>query len=165
MATRCVIGFILAGVLLAFWPFSGSALSPAPEACREETPALVSMARAELRIRDSEGRGRWTTSVRLAETTEQRAAGMQHLCPEVVRRNPILFVFPRAVRPQFHMSNVHVPLDILFLDQDRRVVEIAHMPLGPQLVGPSEPIRYALEMAEGEAEARGLRVGDRASWN
>ncbi len=164
MAARCQIPFLLVVLLATGWAAPGQAASPAPD-CQRETAALASMSSVTLRVYDAAGDERWVTTARVARTSAQRAAGMQHLCPQVVAENPMVFVFPRPSRPRFHMSNVFVALDILFLDEDRRIVEIAHMPVGPQLVGPSVPIHYALELVEGEAAARELRVGDRVDWN
>jgi hypothetical protein len=66
------------------------------------------------------------------------------------------------------MFQTRIPLDIIWLDEDRRVVEIsAHTPPCGNSdpgncpnYGGQVPSKYVLELAAGEGEAHGIDVGD-----
>lgn len=145
----------LVGLAWAGYPWAGA------EDCVETTPALESMAWRTLVIRVPERVTEIELSVRTASDSTQRAAGMQKLCPDAVIANPMLFVFPEPQRASFHMRNVHVPLDILFIRADGVISEIHRMNPGATLTAPASPIRYALELSAGQAEELGLAVGHR----
>lgn len=79
----------------------------------------------------------------------------------------MLFVFDRSDRYPFWMKNCKVSLDIIWLDADHRVVEIAHdqppcAPEGPcPNIFPMRAARYVLEVAGGTARREGLARGAR----
>ena len=82
-------------------------------------------------------------------------------------RDGMLFVFERADRHAFWMKDCKVRLDILWLDEAFRVVDIAPerppCPDGgecPEVV-PSGAARYVLEFAGGTSRREGLKTGDR----
>ncbi|MCC5859589.1 MAG: DUF192 domain-containing protein [Ectothiorhodospiraceae bacterium] len=155
-----------AGLLIAVLLLGGGwSLTGAGDDCEQSTPALESMDWGRVVFRSPDGDTERSLRVRLARDGNQRAAGMQRLCAEAVAANPMLFVFPRPQRPSFHMRNVHVPLDILFIREDGTVSEIHRMDPGDGLTTPSSRVRYALELPVGEAEALGLTVGDRMRFH
>lgn len=112
---------------------------------------------AELVFRDENRTLR--IQARLAQTGNQRGASMLHLCSEVVHANPMLFMFNAPNQPGFHMNNVHVKLDIVFVDDSRRVTEIRRMVPGGGLTSPEHPSSYALGLLAGETENLGLVPG------
>ena len=59
-----------------------------------------------------------------------------------------------------HMFFMRFPLDVVFLDRDLRVVGIAES-LRPWRVAGQRGAKLTLELAAGEAAARGLAAGDR----
>jgi uncharacterized membrane protein (UPF0127 family) len=81
-------------------------------------------------------------------------------------REGMLFVFDETGRHSFWMKNCKVPLDILWLDAEHRVVHIADsLPPCPAEgecpdVVPPVPARYVLEFAAGTARAQHLKTGD-----
>jgi uncharacterized membrane protein (UPF0127 family) len=81
----------------------------------------------------------------------------------------MLFLFESAGLYRFWMLNTIIPLDIIWLDSDRRVLFISANtpPCQAQACptyGPDTPSRYVLELGAGEAARRGLRLGDRLAW-
>jgi uncharacterized membrane protein (UPF0127 family) len=79
----------------------------------------------------------------------------------------MLFLFSDSSRHPFWMKNCRVSLDIIWLDESGRVVEIAHdQPPCPASgpcpsIAPSRPARYVLEIAGGRSRSEGLGPGDR----
>jgi uncharacterized protein len=141
--------------------FAGAvALVSANRTCSQATPALAGMAWGELLIGESAAAER-SLAVRLAATPAQRAAGMQHLCPETVAGNPMLFLFDQPQFVGFHMNNVHVSLDIAFIGPDWRVSEVVRMEQGGDGAWGSTRMVAALELTAGDAARRGIASGTR----
>lgn len=121
--------------------------------CQLEPPAWAGMDTKEIVLVNDLG-AEVVVNSRIADEFDERTAGFQHLCPEVIDSEFILFVFKRPVQSRFHMQNVHAPLDIAFIAADGTVVNIQTMyPYRPggsrPLYGPQQPFLYALEAREG----------------
>ena len=77
-------------------------------------------------------------------------------------------IFPQD-SPQvahFWMKNTYIPLDMVFIGEDRRIAKIianAH-PFSLDVLSSDVPVVAVLEIAGGEAKRLGIRVGDRVSW-
>ena len=141
---------------LSGWPGEGEPAS----ACVNETDALAGMPQGSVLLADQR-----ELNVRIAATAEQRAAGMQHLCPDAIAENPILFVFESPTRPHFHMNNVRGALDIVFIGTRGTIVGIKRMTPGQRhLTTTGEPVIAALEVAAGKAESLGLTEGQHIEW-
>ena len=101
----------------------------------------------------------------LAATVEERRIGLsnrEHLPPD----GGMLFVFLKESILAFWMKDTLIPLDILFLDQDRRIVDIRTMtpqpgvPTNQLMVYRSAlPAMYAVEVNAGTAAELGLAAG------
>jgi uncharacterized membrane protein (UPF0127 family) len=105
----------------------------------------------------------------LAATASDRAQGLMnrgHLHPD----RGMLFFFPSPGLYGFWMSHTLIPLDILWLDAERRIVSIsAETPPCPSgvscpIYSPSAPARFVLELAAGEAARRNLQLGNQLDW-
>ena len=77
-------------------------------------------------------------------------------------------IFPmNPPRPAtFWMKNTYLPLDLLFIGPDRRIVRIAAdaKPLSTDLIDCPEPVSAVLELNGGAAKRYGLKPGDRVNW-
>jgi uncharacterized protein len=62
--------------------------------------------------------------------------------------------------PSIHTAFMRFPIDVVFLDRDLHVVKLVET-LGPWRMASARRARAALEIAAGEAAARGVEVGDR----
>jgi len=80
----------------------------------------------------------------------------------------MLFVHPSEANYTYWMYQVRIPLDIIWMNRDRRIVEIsANTPPCPSKAahecpsfGGHEKARYVLELAGGGAAMYGLKVGE-----
>ncbi len=105
-------------------------------------------------------------TVEIAADPADRARGYMGRAA-VGPKEGMLFVFEQEGRHGFWMKNCLVSLDMIWLDEALRVVDIA--PSVPPCPAegecpetmPAAPARYALEVAGGTAERNGLRPGDR----
>jgi len=91
---------------------------------------------------------------------------------ELASDRGMLFEFEQAALHRFWMFGTLIPLDIIWLDPDRRVVFISAdtppcentNPGQCPTYGPQQPSRFVLELAAGQAAANGLRLGDQLKW-
>jgi hypothetical protein len=115
---------------------------------------------ASVRIRQT------TWRVEVVTTPESRQKGLSNR-GEVPAGAGMLFAFPRQEVQTFHMLDCRVGLDVAFISDDLTVVEVRTMaveedPGHPRYLYPSRrPARLALEVAAGELERAGVKVGDR----
>ncbi len=77
----------------------------------------------------------------------------------------MLFLFPDVAAHSFWMKNTLVPLDILWLAPNGAVVHIEQDVQPCQAdpcpsYGPDADANSVLELAAGQAEMRGVRIGD-----
>ncbi len=79
----------------------------------------------------------------------------------------MLFLHPAPGQYKYYMYQVRIPLDIVWLDRDKRIVEIAaNVPPCPTRAsecpqyGGSYAAMYVLELAGGVAAHHGLKTGD-----
>ncbi len=64
-----------------------------------------------------------------------------------------------------HMLFVFVSIDIVYLDRDRRIVDIKRRVLPwIGLAWPKKPARYAIELPAGAAGEHGLKEGEVLQW-
>ena len=99
--------------------------------------------------------------VKVAETSEQTAAGFQCSTPQEIQQTLILFDFGREIYSQFHMQNVPAALDIAFVKADGNIFSILKMDPSPTaLYGPMGTFRFALEARAGFYESQGVRQGE-----
>lgn len=104
----------------------------------------------------------------LAVTGEERALGLMFR-EKVQPDQGMLFVFEEEGIYPFWMKNTLVPLDILWLGRDRRIVHIA-ADVPPcradpcPSYDPGVPASFVFELKAGGAKARGLKLGDRLEF-
>ena len=80
------------------------------------------------------------------------------------RDHGMLFDFrPHAVPVVFWMKDTYLPLDMIFIGDDGRVVSIKHdaKPMDETMIPSNAPTLGVLEVDAGVADAIGLKVGDK----
>ncbi len=149
------------GVVILINPVSALSQSE----CRSNTKEWDQMEQREITLIDSSNRPIMLTA-RFADTPRKRAAGYQFLCPDDVTGTTILFAFEGDTRTLFHMRNVKLSLDILFFQEDGRLLSATTMdPVEDRLYGPGGKFRYALEAPSGFLASLGLdRSAKKQDW-
>lgn len=107
-------------------------------------------------------RGVQSFQVEVADTQREQQYGLmcrRSLAPD----RGMLFVFPNAALRTFWMRNTLIPLDIIYIGSNGRVVSISRnvRPLDESGAPSAGPARYVLELAGGRAAQIGLLPGDR----
>jgi uncharacterized membrane protein (UPF0127 family) len=79
----------------------------------------------------------------------------------------MLFLWPAPQDSlKFWMRNTYIPLDMIFLAADRRVVFVEENaePLTDTPRGPNEPVQFVLEVPGGWARTHGIAPGVSATF-
>ena len=121
--------------------------------CRPTTAGLSQMEERYLELIDDAGES-VLLRVKVADESNEQAAGFQHICADIIESTAILFVFENPRQPLFHMNNVHANLDIAFIDIDGNVGDVQLMleefTSGESKLYPSTvSAKYALEARQG----------------
>jgi uncharacterized membrane protein (UPF0127 family) len=104
----------------------------------------------------------YALSVEYAGSDRQREHGLMYR-RSLPAGEGMLFDFEQPMRVRMWMKNTLIPLDMLFFDQDGRVVFIVENAQPGDLtpVGPAEPVVAVLELPGGQAKSWHLGFGDR----
>lgn len=105
--------------------------------------------------------GRHSYDLEVAANAEQQACGMMYR--RVMKPNTgMAFPFSPPRATAFWMENTYLPLDLIFVGPDRRVVHIAGgKPLSRDLIDSGGVTAEVIELRAGEAKRIGLKPGDR----
>ena len=102
--------------------------------------------------------------VEIADTQQKQALGLMFR-DSMPQDEGMLFIFPNEAPRSFWMKNTRIPLDIMYFDEDLKLVSVAEnaQPCRTRRCPnyPSEgPAKYVLELNAGKAAELGLRPGD-----
>ena len=100
-------------------------------------------------------------NVELAMTDAEREQGLMYRT-SLPQKEGMLFIFGDEQPRSFWMKNTKIPLDMIFADQDGKVVGIVAdaKPYSEKTVGPGVPSQYVLEVNGGFCRRHGVAVGD-----
>ena len=103
-------------------------------------------------------------SVELATNAAERAVGLMNR-KELPEGRGMLFDFHDDQPVQFWMHNTYIPLDMIFIAGDGRVVRVAEnaKPMSDDLIPSGRPVRAVLEVIGGTARKFGIAAGDRVT--
>ena len=115
---------------------------------------------ADLTIESASGKHKF--HVELATTPAQLEQGLmfrQSMAPDA----GMLFDFQRPSPVSMWMKNTFIPLDMLFIDNRGRIINIAEraVPQSLDTIAAAAPARAVLELNGGTAARLGIRPGDR----
>jgi uncharacterized membrane protein (UPF0127 family) len=151
---------------------SGSAAPDAPATTRANEPAPATQeVRHETRIEppsvllEPVGRDPVRVVVEVAATNQQRMRGLMYrerLAPDA----GMLFLFDRPKHQVFWMRNTYLPLDMIFITADHRVLGVVEnaTPRTDDPRGVDGDSQYVLEVNAGFARANGIGPGTRVAF-
>lgn len=104
-------------------------------------------------------------TVEVAATPGQQSLGLMYR-KELGANAGMLFVFDTSVEHPFWMKNTVLPLDMIFLGDDRKVVGIVKdaVPFTTSSRSVGVPSRYVLEVNAGFSEKHHVKTGDQATF-
>lgn len=103
--------------------------------------------------------------VEIARSQQERSQGLMNK-DYLAESRGMLFIFDKEDIYSFWMKNVLIPLDIVWINQDKEVVYVYKnaQPCTEECesIKPDKKARYVLEVNAGQAD---FKVGDRASFS
>ena len=162
----------LALVVLAACQSQGQASAPAPApsaSARPKAPRQTdvtaqdyqapALPHARVVLEDAYG-AKHAVDAEVAATRESRTRGLMWRT-SLADGAGMLFIFPQEEPLNFWMKNTLIPLDMIFLAQDRTIVGIVEQatPLTLSPRGPGTDAMYVLEVPGGWVAKVGLRKG------
>src|SRR5262245_871537 len=104
-------------------------------------------------------------TVEVVSTDEERAKGLMYR-RELPEGRGMLFDFKNEQPVAFWMKNTYIPLDMIFIRADGRILRIAENtePMSERLVPSGGPVLGVLEVIGGTAKKLGIAPGDRVSY-
>jgi uncharacterized protein len=78
----------------------------------------------------------------------------------------MIFVMPNYEPQKFWMKNTYIPLDIIFLDESKKIVTIQAntTPFSEAGVESYEKAKFVLEVNAGYCKRKGIEKGDMVKW-
>jgi len=101
-------------------------------------------------------------SVEMATTEQEKETGLMYR-KELPDGKGMLFDFSPERQVSMWMKNTYIPLDMIFIARDGRIVRVAEnaKPMSDDLVPSGRPVRAVLEVIAGTARKLGIAAGDR----
>lgn len=103
--------------------------------------------------------------IELAQTDYEIQTGLMYR-KTMGEKQGMLFIFQEEAPHSFYMKNTLIPLDILFIDKDLKIVNIQKdaRPLSEAGIPSAGPVQYVLEINAGLSERWKLVPGDRIQY-
>ena len=103
-----------------------------------------------------------TIEVEFAKNDMERSLGLMYRS-SMDEHQGMWFIFPEEAPRSFYMRNTEIPLDIIYLDKDKKVVSIAKnaRPYDETSLPSEKPAMYVLEINGGLSDKWGIEKGDR----
>lgn len=106
------------------------------------------------------------TGKTIAKEVEQAASFWARFRGLMLRRKfeegkALLFEFKKPARHSIHMFFVRFPIDLVFLDQERKVTEVRESFKPWRIHRPKHPSKYLVELPAGTIRRSGIKSGQK----
>ena len=107
-----------------------------------------------------------TFDVEIAKTIEERRTGLMYR-KKLLNNEGMLFIFPREKIIQLWMKNTYIPLDVIFISENKVIVDIKKNmeKLSKTIVKSKVKSKYALEFNAGLINKLDIKIGDKVLFN
>jgi len=119
----------------------------------------------ELTFTDSLGILKAKIDLEIADNDYERALGLMNR-REMKENQGMLFIFPALERQSFWMRNTLISLDMIFVDDHKKIVTIHKNTkiLSEQSYPASQPSIYVVEVLAGFTDRHNIKIGDKIDW-
>lgn len=119
----------------------------------------------ELKLLKSDSTEVVTIDIEIADDDMRRERGLMYR-RQMELGQGMLFIFEDEDFRSFWMRNTYLPLDILYLDASRKILDIHEntATLNDQPIPSSAPAKYVLEVNAGFCALYNIQVGDRITF-
>ena len=157
-----VVALCLAGLIAACSPQPAAEATPAAEASTPARHRESGLAVVPLTVTTATGTRRF--QVEVAATPAEQQKGLMFRTAMGPHEG---MIFPNTPPQQrsFWMKNTVIPLDIIYIGPDRRVLNIVSgTPYATDSLPSAGPVINVLELNAGRAAALGIKPGDTVAW-
>jgi uncharacterized membrane protein (UPF0127 family) len=163
LAFMLIVVLILAGLLVFMKP-SKKPVSRKPVATDTitEEPKPVFRRDGEVVFKKRENNQEIVTiAVEIMDDEAERALGLMYR-DSLPQQSGMLFLFPMEAPMAFWMKNTRFSLDIIYINENKEVVDIAKgtIPYSLEQVPSRLPAQYVVEVPAGFTDKYGIRIGD-----
>lgn len=109
----------------------------------------------------------YTFTLEVADSTEEWSKGLM-LRTNISENSGMIFIFPDSQYRNFWMKDTLVPLDIIYIDQNLKVVDIHHSTRPNQTAETypsSVPAKYVIELPGGTAKKLNIQIGNSLTFS
>lgn len=106
-----------------------------------------------------------TIDIEIADDEYKTQTGLMYRT-ELKTNHGMLFIFPNVQMRSFYMKNTKIPLDIIYIDEDKKIVSVQKnaKPFDETTLPSDAPAKYVLEINGGLFDEWQLAVGDSISF-
>ncbi len=131
----------------------------------QTTPQISFKKQGELQIIDNHGHVKANFDIEIAKDDYTRETGLMYR--RTMKDNQaMLFIFDDVKPRYFYMKNTFIPLDIIYIGPDKKIVHIVRNAkvLDETSLPSIKPAKYTLEIKAGLADRYHLKEGDLVRW-
>ena len=103
--------------------------------------------------------------IEIAESEYETATGLMYR-KSMEEKQGMLFIFPDVAMHSFYMKNTEIPLDLIFIDENLKIVSFQKeaKPYDETSLSSEVPIKYVLEINAGLVDKWTLEVDDQITF-
>ncbi len=120
----------------------------------------------ELTFQDTNGNSLTKIDIQIAQTDFDRELGLMFR-KDMNENRGMLFIFPDIQIRNFWMRNTLIPLDIIFVDSSKTIINIAKntTPYSDNSYASTRPAKFVVEVNAGFSDKYKISAGDKISWD
>ena len=148
-----VIGLLLLSFLSGFYIWMGK---PVP---------LYFAQNQKQHIQIHTSKERFVFNTEIVTTPEAMQKGLMYR-QNLPENEAMLFLYPQEKMRYMWMKNTYIPLDMLFVGEDKRIGYIHHRaePLSEEIISSKQPAIAVVEILGGRAKQLQIQIGDKVTW-
>jgi uncharacterized membrane protein (UPF0127 family) len=107
-----------------------------------------------------------TIDIEIADNEYETQTGLMYR-NKLETSHGMLFIFPNVDTRSFYMKNTRIPLDIIYIDEDKTIVSFQKnvKPFDETALPSDAPAKYVLEINGGLSDIWELAVGDKIEYS
>ncbi len=127
--------------------------------------AVAFQNQGELRFLDKSGNLLFAVNIEIADDVAKRTQGLMYR-DTMAETEAMLFIFPDEAEHSFWMKNCILPLDIVYVNADKRIITIQRnaVPYSEASIPSNGPAQYVVEVNAGFCDRHHINPGDHLQW-
>lgn len=100
--------------------------------------------------------------IKIADTYASREKGLMFV-KEMPANEGMIFIYENVSLRRMWMKNTYIPLDMLFVSEDLKIVHIHEgaKPEDETIISSLVPVKYTIELNAGEVAKKNIKIGDK----